>query len=263
MAGVRKLIYGLVLLLGLAVLADFGAAAWAEYRVSRAVRDGGGLDSDPAVTINGFPFLKQALDGRYDHVEITATKVDTELLDDITIEATLLGAHAPASQLLDGSLRAIPVDELRGRVMIDATELGQLFGIPDLQVSAPPADKSDGTGGSGGSGPVTAGGVVLTGTVPVGPISTRVSVQADLVLDDARVHVVASDLYIGPEGADFTVPDVLKPHVLSLFTATIDSQSLPFGVLPTTVEAQGSRIVIEGEARDVTIDLADVQQSSQ
>ena len=47
-------------------------------------------------------------------------------------------------------------------------------------------DYHGGNGGSGGSGPTTTttgGGVVLTGTVPVGPIDTEVSVQADLVLD--------------------------------------------------------------------------------
>ena len=41
----RKLILGLVVLLGLALLVDFGAAAWSEYRVSRALREGGGADA--------------------------------------------------------------------------------------------------------------------------------------------------------------------------------------------------------------------------
>nr|WP_206039910.1 LmeA family phospholipid-binding protein [Rhodococcus sp. HNM0563] len=263
MVGVRKLIYGLVVLVGLALLVDFGAAAWSEYRLSRALREGGALESDPAVTIHGFPFLLQARNGHYENVEITADRVPTDMLGDITVEANLVGAHAEASALLDGSIRSVPVDLLYGRVMIDATELGQVLDIPDLQISAPPASKSDGTGGSGGSGPTTAGGVVLTGTVPVGPLSARVSVQADLVLDGDRVQIVASDLYFGPEGhADFTVPDPLKPLVLGLFTTTIEPQDLPFGVYPTSVEARGSRIVIEGEAHNVTIDLTEVQQPS-
>ncbi|WP_241385645.1 LmeA family phospholipid-binding protein [Rhodococcus sp. CH91] len=256
----RKLIFGLVVLLGLAVLADFGAAAWSEYRVSRALREGGVLESDPAVTIHGFPFLLQARDGHYENVEIVADNIRTDLLGDITVEANLVGAHAAAGELLEGSIRTVPVDLLYGRVMIDATELGQLYGIPDLQVSAPPANKSDGTGGSGGSGPTTAGGVVLTGTVPVGPASATVSVQADLVLDGERVHIVASDLYFGPEGsADFSVPEILKPTVLGMFTTTIEPQDLPFGVRPTSVEARGSRIVIEGEARNTVIDLTQVR----
>ena len=263
MVGVRKLFYGLVLVVTLAVLADFGAATWAEYRVSRTLREGGELDADPAVTVHGFPFLLQVQRGRYENVEIVADGVHTEALGDITVEANLIGAHAAASSLFDGSLRTVPVDVLFGRVMIDATELGQLYGIPDLQVSAPPASRSDGTGGSGGSGRTTAGAVVLTGTVPVGPLSATVSVQADLILDGDRVHIVASDLYFGPEGqAEFTVPDALKPTVLGLFTTVIEPQDLPFGVLPTSVEARGSRIVIEGEAHDVTIDITEVRQSA-
>ncbi|MEE2032115.1 LmeA family phospholipid-binding protein [Rhodococcus chondri] len=256
----RKLVYGLVVLIGLAVLVDFGAAAWSEYRVSRALREGGVLESDPAVTIHGFPFLLQARNGHYENVEIRAEGVRSDMLGDITVEANLIGAHASASELLDGSIRSVPVDLLFGRVMIDATELGQLYNIPDLQISAPPANKSDGTGGSGGSGRTTAGGVVLTGTVPVGPVSARVSVQADLVLDGDRVHIAASDLYFGPEGrADYTVPEPLKPMVLGLFTTTIEPQDLPFGVYPTFVEARGSQIVVEGEARDTTVDLEAVQ----
>ncbi len=258
MVGVRKLILGLIVLLGLALLVDFGAAAWSEYRVSRTLREGGALTSDPAVTIHGFPFLLQARNGHYENVEIRAQGVHSDMLGDITIEANLIGAHAQASELLDGSIRSVPVDLLYGRVRIDATELGRLYNIPpDLQISAPPASKSDGTGGSGGSGPTTAGGVVLTGTVPVGPVTAQVSVQADLLLDGDRVRIVASDLYFGPpEGdADYTVPDPLKPIVLGLFTTTIEPQDLPFGVYPTAVEARGSQIVIEGEAHDTVIDL--------
>lgn len=106
----------------------------------------------------------------------------------------------------------------------------------------------------------TNGGVVLTGTVPVGPIRTEVSVQADLILDGDSVDIVASDFYFGPEGnADFTIPDFAKPTVLGLFTKTIDKQTLPFGVLPTDVYAEGSQIVIEGNAENVVIDLEQIE----
>ncbi len=173
----RKLILALVTLVGVALLIDFGAAAWSEYRVSRALREGGALTADPAVTIHGFPFLTQARAGHYENVEIRAQGVPSGTLGDITIEANLIGAHADAGELLDGSIRTVPVDLLYGRVMIDATELGQLYGIPDLQVSAPPADKSDGTGGSGGSGRTTAGGVVLPGTAVLGLFTTTLEPQ--------------------------------------------------------------------------------------
>ncbi|MDH6280706.1 hypothetical protein M2284_000794 [Rhodococcus sp. LBL1] len=257
---VRKLIIGLVCLVGLAVVVDFGAAAYSEYRVSRALREGGSLPADPEVTIHGFPFLTQAWNGKYDNVEVRARQVPQEMIGDVTIEATLNGVSVPASSLLDGSVREVPVQHLEGRMMIDATDLGKFLGIPDLQVSAPPADKSDGTGGSGGSGSPTTGGIVFTGTVPVGPMQKSVSVQADLVLRGEQLVIVATDFYFGPEGqANFTVPTPLRQGVLDLFTKTIDPQALPFGVMPTNVYAEGSQIVIEGTGDNVIVNLDELQ----
>ncbi|WP_181762842.1 LmeA family phospholipid-binding protein [Rhodococcus spelaei] len=258
----RKLILALACLLALVVVVDFGAAAYSEYRVSRSLREGGALTSDPEVTVTGFPFLTQAAAGTYKHVEIRARGVDSTVVGDVTVEANLHGAHVPASELVNGSVRTIPVDHLDGRVLIEATNLGKFLGIPDLEVSAPPADKSDGTGGSGGSGMTTAGGIVLTGTVPVGPLKATVSVQANLVLDGDNVKIVATNLYFGPEGhADFTVPAVLEPTVLGLFTKNIDAQQLPFGLRPTKVYAQGSQVVIEGSGDNVVINLDEMVRS--
>ncbi|MGA9872100.1 MAG: LmeA family phospholipid-binding protein [Rhodococcus sp. (in: high G+C Gram-positive bacteria)] len=257
----RKLIIGLVSLLALAVVVDFGAAAYSEYRVSRAIRDGGDLSSDPQVIMHGFPFLTQAAEGKYQNVEIRAQDVPNDYVGSTTVEANLRGVSVPLSDLVDGAVDAVPVDELDGRVRIEATDLGRFLGIVDLQVSAPPADKSDGTGGSGGSGMTTNGGVVLTGTVPVGPIETKVSVQADLILSGDSVDIVASDFYFGPEGnADFSIPEFAEGAVLGLFTRTIDRQTLPFGVLPTDVYAEGSQIVIEGNAENLTIDLNQIEE---
>lgn len=258
----RKLILAVVCLIAAAVVVDFGSAAYTEYRVSRGLREGAGLDSDPSVTITGFPFLVQAANGRYRHVEIRSTTVPSAELGDVAVEADLHGVLVPASDLLGGRVQSVRVEHLDGRVKIEATNLGAYLGIPDLEVSAPPADRSDGTGGSGGSGMSTGGGIVLTGTVPVGPVSATVSVTADLVLDGDNVTIVATDLYFGPEGhADFTVPATLKPAVLGLFTRQIDVRELPFGVRPTKVYAQGSQVAIEGSGDDVVINLEEMVAS--
>lgn len=253
---VRKLILAVACLLALAVVVDFGAAAYSEFRVSRSLREGAGLTADPDVTITGFPFLTQVAAGRYQHVEIRARGVPSAELGDVSVEADLHGVQVEAADLFGGSVRTIPVEHLDGRVKIEATSLGAYLGIPDLQVSAPPADRSDGTGGTGGSGMSTGGGIVLTGTVPVGPVRATVSVTADLRLDGDNVTIVATDLYFGPEGnADFTVPGPLKPVVLGLFSRQVDVRQLPFGVRPTKVYAEGSQVAIEGSGENVVINL--------
>ncbi|WP_063125978.1 LmeA family phospholipid-binding protein [Nocardia fusca] len=262
----RKLIIGLLCLAGLAVVVDFGAAAYSEYRVSRSLKVGADLSADPEVTFHGFPFLRQALDGRYDNIEIKADSVRPDIPGEIGLEATLLGMNLPLGDLVDGRVRNVPVEQVDVRMRVAPTELGRLFGIPDLEVHSRPADKSDGTGGSGGSGMTTAGALVLTGTLPSAPsgqqgasfAGERVSIAADLLLDGDQVRIVATGLYseeISPVPSEPVVDDADIPAVLAMFTRTIDTKELPFGIRPTEVTALGGHIVVEGRGRDVTIDL--------
>ncbi|WP_227998315.1 LmeA family phospholipid-binding protein [Nocardia australiensis] len=264
----RKLIIGLLCLAGLAVIIDFGAAAYSEYRVSRALRVGADLIADPEVTIHGFPFFGQAVDGRFQSVDIRARVMRPDIPGEVSTEAALTGVHLPLHDLVDGSVRRVPVERVEGRMRLEPTELGRLFNVPDLQVHSRPADKSDGSGGSGGSGMTTAGLLVLTGTLPGTPVAStvagaplggdKVSVQADLLVDGDQVRIVATGFYLGT-GTETTptvfVPEADRPAVLAQFTRTIDTKELPFGLRPTKVYAQGGQIVVEGKGENVTIDL--------
>ncbi|MFD3595880.1 LmeA family phospholipid-binding protein [Nocardia sp. NPDC058640] len=278
----RKLIIGLLCLAGSAVVIDFGTAAYTEYHVSRQLRAGADLSADPEVTFHGFPFAVQAMNNRFDDVTIRARGVRPDIPGEIGIEAELQGLHAPTSRLLDGAARNVQVDRIDAKMHIEPTELGKLFGIPDLQVHTRPADKSDGTGGSGGSGMTTAGGLVLTGTLSTAPNgrvlsanvvptgnSTKVpvQVQADLFLVGDQVRIQATGFYrdksSGPTDTTAAtkseISDEDRAAVLERFSRTIDTKELPFGVAPSEVSALGGQIVVEGVGRNVTIDLDRLQ----
>ena len=49
----RKLIIGLLVAAAVFVLTDFSAAAYCEYRLSKALREHSQLSTDPEVTIHG------------------------------------------------------------------------------------------------------------------------------------------------------------------------------------------------------------------
>jgi len=66
----RPIVITVVILLALLVGADFGAAAVAEYQVSKRAKAAFNLSDDPAVTVRGFPFLTQAIGGEYDHITV-------------------------------------------------------------------------------------------------------------------------------------------------------------------------------------------------
>jgi hypothetical protein len=278
---VRRIVGTIVLLTAVAVVADFTAAAYSEYRVSRSLRTGAQLSADPEVTIHGFPFLVQAVRGTYRTVDIRARAVRPDIPGEIVVEATLSRAHVPPGDLADVHLHSVPVDEVAGRMRIEPVELGRLFRIPDLSVQLKPTDKdksddgsanSDGSDGNGAGGSAdgssdTTSKLILTGTILTGiePRTTqRVSVQADLLLDGDQVRIVATDLYKEKEKDSATAtistpvvegPLLDKSVVLSRFTRTIDTRDLPFGVHPNKVKTEYGGIVVEGKGEDVTIDM--------
>ena len=69
----KPLLVVLVLLLGLLLLADRLAVELAEDAVAGEVAEKGALRGTPEVEIAGFPFLSQALAGRYDDVRVELT----------------------------------------------------------------------------------------------------------------------------------------------------------------------------------------------
>lgn len=269
----RKLIITLVSLVVLALVVDFGAATLTEYRVSRAIRHGAGLGDDPAVTVSGFPFLTQVSSSTLGTVTVRARNVPSDVVGQLVMETRFEGVHLPSSSwLLDTDAR-MQVDRAEGSMIIGQTALGQLIGVPDLELSAPPSDKSDGTGGSGGVGlinlgpAISANAVLLTGTVQVGadeagPIREQVSVLARLLLVDDRVHIIPSAVY-QPQAIDADEADALAPTLDMVgpqFAATISANDLPFGITPTGVRASGSELIIEGSDEDVNLRLGGLRQ---
>ncbi|WP_127784177.1 LmeA family phospholipid-binding protein [Rhodococcus sp. X156] len=251
---VRTFVFSLIGVLLVAVLADYGTAAYAEYRVSKELREELTLNSDPEVRITGFPFLTQAAQGSFSQVNVRAVGVPMADLGNVTVEATLRGAKVPASSVFGGNLDDIVVSELNSRIRINETRLGQLIGISDLKVSAPVADPTLGTSG-GDAYKVPQSGIVLTGTVKLGGVvKQQVSVNADLVLDGQQVRIIATGFAMaGQSSKTLTLAAPLSEIAMQKFSLTLDSDYLPFGVTPTTVHAEGADIVVEGKGTDVRL----------
>ncbi|BAW10147.1 conserved hypothetical protein [Nocardia seriolae] len=284
---------------GLAVLLDFGVAAYSEYRVSRLLRTGSNLSADPAITFHEslrHPFALQALDGEYVGMDMRARAMRPDIPGQVTVEADLQGVRLSMRNLIDGHVGKVPVDEVRGRVRFEPTELGRLFQIPDLQVHGSDSDLTDGSGGSGGAGTTLPGSVtsiILQGTVPIGPDAEAAALQdprgdsrdktakkantvevhvlAELRLDGDQIRITATaisgrdlqsdtDPLPTPGQQRIVIPEQDRPAVLAHFTRTIDIENMPFGIVPTKVEPSGGQIVVSGIGRNVTVDLDRLQQ---
>lgn len=241
-----------------AVIADFGAAIYAEYRMSRTIRSEAQLSWDPSATILGFPFTPQAMRHRYDEVELKATGVDHPGVEKASLEATLHSVDLTQSTWLIRPDAPLPLSKLESRIIIDSRHLGRYMGINDLMVEAPPKDTNDPTGGTTESGISGNTGLVFTGTPTSVGIDERVSVAVNLSMagpEQTTLELTATGVLTGPGTADYEVPDDKVAAVLSLFTNELPDQTLPFGIRPTTQGARGSDVIIEGITEEITVAL--------
>lgn len=268
----RKLVLAVVGVLVVALLVDFGAAITTEYRISRAVRHSADLKDDPEVTVGGFPFLSQVGTGRIDSMTIRAREVPSRTVGKLIVEATFSDIDLPRSGMTVSPDETVTIGRTDADLVISQTYLGQMLGVPDLEMSAPPADSSDGTGGSGGvgliSGPaISPRKVLLTGTVETGhtesgkPIRQKVAVLVHLVLDGEQVHIIPDEVRRPSGGPAVTDDDEDEPDIDEVgapFATTIRADELPFSITPTEVHARGSELVISGRGEDTRVRMADV-----
>ncbi|ORA80516.1 hypothetical protein BST28_08885 [Mycolicibacter kumamotonensis] len=241
---------------------DFGTSVYAEYQLSRAVRQATDLGSDPFVAILGFPFIPQARRDHYDEVEIKAPAVEQPMIGKAMLEATMHSVDLREASWRFRPGAKIPVAKLESRIIIGSVYLGRYLGIRDLMVEAPPSETNDATGGTTESGISSSHGLVFTGT-PAG-YGKRVSVAVDLSIagtDHSTLVITPTGVLTGPDTANQHVPEEQRAAVLAAFSGSLPQQRLPFGLVPTSQGARGSDVIIEGIAADRTITLPEFRQS--
>ncbi|MGH3958825.1 mannan chain length control protein LmeA [Mycobacterium sp.] len=264
LVGATGVLLAVVLVLIGATGVDFGISIYAEYRLSRTVRDTTHLGSDPFVAILGFPMIPQAMRRHYDELEIKASAVNHPMVGKATLEATLHSIDLTDASWLIRPDAKLPVGKLESRIIIDSVHLGRYLGITDLMVEAPPQDTNDATGGTTESGISSSRGLVFTGTPTSAHFGKRVSVSVDLSIasdDRATLVFTPTGVLTGPDTANQKVPDDKRDAVLGAFRSRLPDQYLPFGVGPTSQGARGSDVIVEGITEGVTITLDGFKQS--
>jgi hypothetical protein len=131
---VRGLLVVLLVLVGLAVIADRAAVGFAEDKVAAQLAAKGDLHGQPAVDIAGFPFLTQAVAGRYDDVKISLTADELGQPAGTRADVDLHGVRVPLSDVLAGSVQDVPVDRVDGTATLSYALLSSKLG-PDTRLS--------------------------------------------------------------------------------------------------------------------------------
>lgn len=255
----KKLVITLLVLVGLAVAADFAAAAGAEYQVEQKMREEFGADTEPSVRINGFPFITQALVGHYSSIDIRAAGITVGPLQNVEVEATMRDVDAPLSEVTDGNLRSVRAAEVDGRARIRDTDVGRAIRINDLRIQPASTDEIDKLLPADvlpSNGPLERrrAAVRLVATTNIAGERTAVIGIGLIELSGGDIQISTVDVRLSRDNAGaVSLPRPIMQNLMQTMTVTLDPGGLPFAVTPTRVWVENGSLVVEGTAKNVTM----------
>lgn len=258
----KRIVVGLIVAIVLLVAVDFVAASAAEYQVSSSLRTQLALPDEPAVKINGFPFLAQAVAGDYKQVDVSATNLAMGSMSNVGLDVQLYNVRVPLSELLGGSVRSARVESVQGAVLITKEDLvKQLPKVSKLTVGpiddgvldAAYAASADALPGSSVAGidPDTA--VRMAGTTSILGKKTDVSAIAVMTMVGRQIQITPRDVRVGTGPAATKLPDIVQAGLRRMFTLRLDPGALPFDVTPTRLRAVGDGLEVSGVAKNVIL----------
>jgi hypothetical protein len=227
----RRLLIAVAILAGLLAVADRVAVAVANRAVAKEIRSALALPDNPSVQINGFPFLTQALRGRYGDVRVQLSGVKSGPLRDVHVDARLQGVHAPLPDLLGGRLKQVPVDQVSGAVAVSYRDLAQASGVPGLTLR--PAS----------------GGLQVAGQVQVLGRQIDASAVAHVRVDGEDLVVTADQAKISGAAA----PPAVVAAAAQLLSFRVSPRQLPLALRITGVQTGAEALSVTAEAKDVVL----------
>jgi len=208
-----------LVILVLLMAADRGANAYAENQMASQFQSSAGLSGKPEVTIEGFPFLTQAIAGKLHEVDITASdetmtakSAGSGLLEIASLTATLQGVHPHGTT-------SATVDQLNANVLVTFSALINAGGLPQgITLSA--------------DGPNQ-----LKATVDILGFSGEATATVEKAgPNQIRIHVTD----VGGFSADV-------PGSLADFPVTLPKLPAGLSIQSVSVTQQGVRIIVSGQ----------------
>ena len=226
----RKLLVSLTVLALLLVAADRVGATLASRAVADQIAASGELSGAPQVSIGGFPFLTQALSGRYDEITVSASGLTGDR-GVSGFDARLSGVRLPLSAALSGSVREVPVERVSARVLLSYPELERRLASRRLKLSP--------------AGPL----LRVTGSVTVLGRTVSASALSSLTVSGGDVLVTAVRFEVGARPADAALTAALGRRLD--FRAEIGA--LPYGLTLTAVAVRPGGVEATATARSTVL----------
>lgn len=131
----RLLKISAALLVVLLLVGDRVGAVVAANVIATRLQTAGSLSSKPDVSIRGFPFLTQAVSGRYDRIELRAGEVRRRTVSLDRFEVDVTGARVDLGDAIGGRVASVPVERLSAQAVIGYATLASRTGLLNATVT--------------------------------------------------------------------------------------------------------------------------------
>jgi hypothetical protein len=135
---VRRILIVIAVIIGVLIAADRITEAIAGNVVAKQVQRSQHLVSKPSVSFGGFPFLTQAIGGRYSRIDVTIKGLHPDGQRIAQVNAHLHGVRIPLGDALSGNVQQIPVDSVTATGRLDYADLTRTIEGVKLTVSPAP-----------------------------------------------------------------------------------------------------------------------------
>lgn len=217
----KGFLVSLAVLLVLAVAFDRVSLALSERAVATQLEISGSLSVRPDVSVRGFPFLTQALAGKYDQVEVSASDVTAGGGRITQLDVSLRGVHVPLSDALSGSVTRVPVDGVRATLLLSYADMTKQLRDRRLAVSAAGEQ------------------LRVTGSVQVLGRTIAASAISSVAVSGTSVVVTARRFEVGNAIADRAVTAALKGR----FDFVVRLGTLPYGLTLSDLTVSSAGVV--------------------
>ena len=219
------------MLLVLLLAADRVAAALAGRALAGELAQLGSLGARPDVTVEGVPFLTQALRGRYRSVSVQARDVEAGDVRLPRLTVRLEGAHVPLGEAVAGAVTAVPVERVEAAALVPYDELAGRLDDRGLAV-APEGDR-----------------VRISGRVRLLGRPVQASALSALSVEDGRIVVRAEELDVGSDVLSGVATRALRGR----FDQRLDLGGLPYGLVLDGVRVRPDGVAVTASARDAVL----------
>jgi hypothetical protein len=235
----RRLTVVLVLVVVLAavlVAADRGAAWYAERRLAEetatwATRAGAEPGTEPAVHVEGFPFLDQVVRGRYDGVAISVRDVGTGGLIASRLDIHLTGVDLPFADLTAGDLSHAHADRVTATAHIPLSEFQTALSPRGVKLR------------------VQSGRLRVEVPFEIAGFKSTVSGLADVEAAGGRLRLRLTDL----AAAGAPLPQSAADAVSRQLASIIEAPKLPYGLVLDQVRVTPAGLVATASGRNVSL----------